>query len=146
MFQSFGNLLGGRSPQKSSALPLNHKVNPPMASRGAAGDRKPTYPKVFRWKPEAGQTELPSTVEIVGSFTDWRRVPLQHDPKVGAWHATIPEIPGNKTHHYMLLLDGQPAPDKGCDGYALPSGAQEERYAIQTARGPRLYMLFAQTK
>jgi len=46
----------------------------------------------------------------------------------------------------MLLVNGQPANDKGCDGYALPQGDHEERYAIQTARGPRLFMLFAQTK
>lgn len=146
MFQSLGNLLGGKGQAKSGAVPAAHKASFPLANQGAASDRKPTYAKVFRWLPDEGQTELPATVEIVGSFTGWQRVPLQHDQKVGAWHATIQEIPGNKTHHYMLLVDGRPAQDKCCDGFALPSSPEEARYAIETARGPRLYMLFAQTK
>jgi len=111
-----------------------------------AGDRKPTYSKVFRWTLPEGETEEPRSVEVVGSFTDWQRVPLLKDSKVKTWHATVQNIPGNKTHHYMLLVNGEPTMDKGCDGYALPQGDYEERYAIQTARGPRLFMLFAQTK
>jgi len=112
----------------------------------AAANRKPTYSKVFRWSLPDGETAEPTSVEVVGSFTDWQRVPLLKDAKVKTWHATVQNIPGNKTHHYMLLIDGKPTMDKGCDGYALPQGDFEERYAIQTARGPRLFMLFAQTK
>jgi hypothetical protein len=145
MLQSLGNLLGGRSQQKGGVVYPAPKVASPISRRDAS-ERKPTYSKVFRWRKPDGQVEEPGTVEVVGSFTDWQRVPLQLDAKVNSWHTTIPNIPGNKTHHYMLLVDGQPAADKGCDGYALPQGAQEERYAITTVRGPRLYMLFAQTK
>jgi len=117
-----------------------------MVSRGIGANKKPTYSKVFRWSLPEGQTEEPTSVEVVGSFTDWQRVPLLKDAKVKTWHANIQNIPGNKTHHYMMLVDGKPTMDKGCDGYALPQGEYEERYAIQTARGPRLFMLFAQTK
>ena len=39
-------------------------------------DRKPTYSKVFRWTLPDGQTEEPRSVEVVGSFPDWQRVPL----------------------------------------------------------------------
>lgn len=46
----------------------------------------------------------------------------------------------------MLFVDGKPAQDKHCDGLAVPHGAQEEHCALQTARGPRVFMLFAQTK
>jgi len=133
------------------ARPKNGHVTPPpgysspVVSRTAA-DRRPTYSKVFRWVLPDGETEEPRSVEVVGSFTDWQRVPLIMDTKVKTWHATIQNIPGNKTHHYMLLVNGKPTEDKGCDGYALPQGEHEERYAIQTARGPRLFMLFAQTK
>lgn len=101
---------------------------------------------MFRWRLPDGQTQEPATVEIVGSFTHWQRVPLMRDSKVDSWHATLHHIEGNKTHHYMLLVDGKPAPDKNCDGYAVPHGPQEEQYALTTVRGPRLFMLFAQAK
>lgn len=114
----------------------------------AAGARnnKPVYSKVFRWIPPAELLEQPQTVEVVGTMTDWRRIPLAHDARTRSWQATLANIPGNKTHHYMLLLDGKPAQDKNCDGLAMPQGAQEELYAITTPRGPRVFMLFAQTK
>lgn len=86
-------------------------------------------------------------MEIVGSFTDWRPVPLAKTPgSHGNWQATIENIPGNKTHHYMLLMDGKPHLDKHSDGYAVPLGPFEERYALETPRGPRLFLLFAQAK
>lgn len=145
MFQRIGSMFGG-----GGAQPKNGHSHPtPGASSPVTArpmDRKPTYSKVFRWTLPTGETEEPRSVEVVGSFTDWQRVPLLKDPKVKTWHATVQNIPGNKTHHYMLLVNGQPTVDKGCDGYALPQGDHEERYALQTARGPRLFMLFAQTK
>ena len=63
-----------------------------------------------------------------------------------SWEATLPEIAGHRTHHYMLLVDSQPAQDKKCDGLAIPHGAEEQQYALTTPRGPRLFMLFAQAK
>jgi hypothetical protein len=144
MFQRIGSMFGGGGkpqPANGQSRPAGHS-----APVGRPMDRKPTYSKVFRWSLPEGQTEEPRTVEVVGSFTGWQRVPLLKDSKVKTWHATVQNIPGNKTHHYMLLVNGEPTLDKGCDGYALPDGEYEERYAIQTARGPRLFMLFAQTK
>ena len=85
-------------------------------------------------------------MEIVGSFNHWQRVALHRDGVLDAWHVTAHHIPGNKTHHYMLLIDGEPAHDKTCDGFAVPHGPQEERYAIPTDKGPRVFMMFAQTK
>lgn len=110
------------------------------------GDRKPTYSKVFRWRLPDGCEKEPVTVEIVGSFTHWQRVPLMRDGKLDSWHGTVHHIEGNRTHHYMLLVDGQPTNDKNCDGYAVPHGPNEEQFAMQTPRGPRLFMLFAQAK
>jgi hypothetical protein len=63
-----------------------------------------------------------------------------------AWHVTLHHIEGNRTHHYMLLVDGKPVQDKNADGLAIPHGPQEEEYQLMTGRGPRLFMLFAQTK
>lgn len=88
----------------------------------------------------------PESVEIVGSFSHWKRVPMERDSKQGAWHAIVHHIPGNKTHHYMLLVNGEPAYDKTCDGLAVPHGFEEEQFQLQTEKGPRVLMLFAQTK
>jgi hypothetical protein len=110
------------------------------------GNRGVTFTKVFRWRLPDGQTEEPGTVEVVGSFTHWQRLALQRDGKLDAWHVTIHHIPGNRTHHYMLLVDGQPVYDKTCDGFAIPHGAHEERFQLMTDNGPRVLMLFAQTR
>jgi len=86
------------------------------------------------------------TVEIVGSFTGWRTVSLTHNAVENTWSVTIQEIPGKKTHHYMLLVNGQPIHDPACDGLAEPMGFDEEQFALATERGPRVLILFAQTK
>ena len=64
----------------------------------------------------------------------------------GGWHVMLQQIQGNRTHHYMLLADGKPVEDTHCDGMAVPTGAQELQFAIPTDRGPRVFMLFSQTK
>jgi hypothetical protein len=113
---------------------------------GEIGRVGATYSKVFRWRLPDGQTKPPATVEVAGTFSHWQKVPLQRDSSLDAWHVTIHHIPGNRTHHYMLFVDGQPAQDKNCDGMAVAHGPQEEQFAIQTVRGPRVFMIFAQTK
>ena len=122
-----------------------------MPSQGAAYSRAntgagQTFSKVFRWRLPDGQTDEPRLIEVVGSCTHWQRVPLTRDGKLDSWHATIHHIPGNRTHHYMLLVDGKPAYDRNCDGLAIPHGVQEEQFQLQTDRGPRVFMLFAQTR
>ena len=108
--------------------------------------RPQTYAKVFRWRLPDGRTHEPKSVELVGSFTQWQKVPMLRDSALDAWHVTIHHIPGNRTHHYMFLVDGAPAHDKECDGLAVPSTPQEQQFQIMTDRGPRVFMLFAQTK
>jgi hypothetical protein len=144
MFDSFGSVFNRKAPQKGGPL-VSEPASPSPLQRNA-GDRKPAYSKIFRWCPPDGQTQSPTTVEIVGTFTHWQKVPLIHDGAVGAWHATLHHIPGNKTHHYMLLVDGKPTHDKTCDGLAIPHGPVEESFAIKTDRGLRLCMLFGQAK
>jgi hypothetical protein len=108
-------------------------------------ERKQIYSKVFRWRPPDGQAETPAKVEVAGTFTDWKKMPMIRDVS-GGWQLTLHHVPGHRTHHYMLLADGKPVHDRHCDGLAIPHGAQEEQFAIATARGPRVFMLFAQTK
>ncbi|MGE3309610.1 MAG: hypothetical protein AB7O66_06540 [Limisphaerales bacterium] len=109
-------------------------------------ENKPVFSKVCRWRLPDGRTYDPATVEIVGACSHWQKVPMIRDGKQDAWHVTMHHIPGARTHHYMLLVDGQPTYDKTCDGLAVPHGFQEEQWQLQTDRGPRVLMLFAQTK
>lgn len=108
--------------------------------------KRQSYSKVFRYNLPDGHTDEPKTVEIVGSFTHWHKVTMGHDGKTDGWHVTIHHIPGNKMHHYMLLVDGEPTFDPTCDGLAPPFHPQEERYQLQTTNGPRVLMLCAQTR
>ena len=145
MFQTLGNLLGRKTPPRGGPLmpELSSTASPLQRD---AGERKQVFSKVFRWRLPDGQTREPATVEVVGSFTHWQKTPLIRDSVVDAWHVTLHHIIGNRTHHYMLLIDGEPAFDKTCDGLAVPHGPLEERYQLMTEKGPRVLMLFAQTK
>jgi len=134
--------LFGKKPQKSA--PVSWEPRSPLTQQSRT--QTPSYSRAFRWRLPDGRTEQPQTVEIVGSFTRWQKVPLIRDSTLDAWHTTLHNIPAHKTHHYMLLVDGKPTHDKNCDGLAIPHGFDEEQYTIQTDRGPRVFMLFAQTK
>jgi hypothetical protein len=144
MFSSFGNLFNRKPARKGGPIipePNNH--GSPL-SRDTS--RQQTFSKVFRWRLPDGQMEAPKSVEVVGSFTRWQKVPLMRDSVLDAWHVTLHHIQGNRTHHYMILIDGAPYYDRTCDGLAVPHGPDEERFQIQTDKGPRVFMLFAQTK
>ena len=144
MSDEFNKLFGQRNPVRKGS-PMMRESSPALTPQEAQA-RPQTYSKVFRWRLPDGQTQEPATVEVVGSFTHWQKVPMLRDGALDAWHVTIHHIPGNRTHHYMFLVDGKPAYDKHCDGLAVPSNAQEEQFQLQTTRGPRVFMLFAQTK
>ena len=126
MFSKIGNLFGSKPPQRSSPVYQEPTITSPLSRRSPDSERKHSYTRIFRWRLPEGQTEEPQSVEIVGSFSQWRRVTLDRDGKLDAWHAMVHHIPGNKTHHYMLLINGKPAYDKTCDGLAIPHGFDEE--------------------
>lgn len=105
-----------------------------------------TFNKVFRWEPVDLKSPLPESVAVIGSFSDWQAIPLERDPSGRVWQLTLNNLPGNCTHRYMLLVDGQPAKDANADGLAIPETEQEKAWALTTPRGPRLFMLFSQTK
>jgi hypothetical protein len=145
MFQNMFNVSRLKQTQKINAGFLKVPTAATGSVQNSAG-RKATFTKVFRWHLPDGQTQEPATVEIAGTFTNWQKVPLLHDSVQGGWHLTLHHLASNRTHHYMLMADGQPVRDKHCDGLAIPHGPQEEQFAMATARGPRVFMLFAQTK
>lgn len=145
MLQRIGSFFGRKPAAKNGPI----IPEPPSAVVPPQQDdthRGPTFSKVFRWRLPDGQTHEPTTVEVAGSFTQWKKVPLMRDGALDAWHVTLHHLQGHRTHHYMLLVDGKPTYDKTCDGLAVPRGPDEERYQVATNKGPRVMMLFAQTK
>ena len=144
MFDLFGNILGRKPSPKGGPLIRESASSSPLQRDPV--ERKQTFSKVFRWRLPDGQTKEPDSVEIVGSFNHWQKTTMIRDSVLDAWHVTLHHIQGNRTHHYMLLVDGEPTYDKTCDGLAVPHGPQEERYQLMTDKGPRVFMLFAQTK
>jgi hypothetical protein len=145
MFSGSGNHFERKPTQKGG--PIRRESAPDSVQpRKLISEKTPVFTKIFRWRLPDGQTAAPASVEIVGSFTHWQKMPLARDSALDAWHITIHHVPGNRTHHYMLLVDGQPVQDKHADGMAVPHGPHEEQYQLITARGGRVFMLYAQTK
>ena len=140
----FDSVFGKKPPQKGG--PLGWEPRSPLTQNKTKERAAASYAKVFRWRLPDGHTETPQSVEIVGSFTGWQKVPLLRDGTLDAWHATLHNIPAHQTHHYMLLVDGKPTQDKNCDGMAIPRGPEEDQVTRLTSLGPRVGMLFAQTK
>jgi hypothetical protein len=148
MTQNSGNLSKTQPLSKTQVLRKTQRlrVSPSRTVSLKKAEGAQTFTKVFRWRLPEGQTQKPAKVEIAGTFTNWQKVPLLRDSAQNTWQVTLYQIPFNRTHHYMLFVDGKPAQDKYCDGLAIPHGPQEEQCALPTARGPRVFMLFAQTK
>jgi hypothetical protein len=113
--------------------------------KAEAAKRSPTFTKIFRWQPEQTGGPMPVRVEVAGTFNGWQRVPLKRDRASGIWQVMLENIPGNRTHNYMLLVNGRPVLDKDADGMAVPHTAEENQHALVTPRGPRVFMLFSQT-
>jgi len=126
---------------------MTHKTHHSHHSHAPGTTKRGThFSKAFRWQPAKPGDPNPAKVEIAGTFTEWKPVALAHDHATNHWQIILHHIPGNCTHHYMLLVDGQPTSHKHCDGLAVPANAQETQFALATARGPRVFMLFSNTK
>ena len=145
MFELLSDLLCLKAPPKGDFSVPESLLNDYALRKGSSG-REQVFSKVFRWRLPDRQTREPVSVEVVGSFTNWQKVPLTRTHARDAWHVIFNDIPNNRTHHYMILVDGKPAYDKYNDGLALPQKPEEKRYQIMTDKGPRVFMLFAQTK
>ena len=143
MSQQFGNFFNQKRPQTDGHA-VHKPVGAPLPAKPPV--RKPVFSKVFRWQLPDGETLEPAAVEVIGTFTKWQKVPLARKNAHDAWQVTLNEIPSHRTHHYMILVDGKPARDDNNDGYALPQGPLERKYQFMTDNGPRVFMLFAQTK
>jgi hypothetical protein len=116
------------------------------AQHPATAKRPQFFSKIFRWQSENPGGPLPVRVEIAGSLTGWEKKPMKYDRINGLWELTLENIPGNTTHTYMLLVNGRPTKDQNSDGLAIPHTEQEKQHQLETPRGPRVFMLFSQTK
>ena len=123
---------------------MTHHAKP--AAHPNLGKKSATFSKIFRWQPEALGGPMPVRVEVAGSFNGWQRVALKRDRVSGVWQATLHDLEGNRTHSYMILVNGRPVSDKHADGLAVPHTEEEKAHALTTARGPRVFMLASQTK
>jgi hypothetical protein len=123
----------------------HHTHHAHAAHHPVAAKRGTHFSKTFRWQTEKPGPQ-PVKVELVGTFTGWHKVPLRFDRPNGVWQLTQHDIPGNRTHNYMLLVNGRPTKDKNCDGLAVPHTDEEKHFALSTPRGPRVFMLFSNTK
>ena len=145
MDNPFDNLAVGSARSNGGCAFLDSACDLTARRNGTTG-RGLTFSKVFRWQPSDPKAPTPTSVELAGSFTDWRVVALTRDAVTNTWQVALHGIPGNRTHRYMLLVNGEPAQDKNCDGLAVPERFEEQQYQVMTARGPRVFLLFAQTK
>jgi hypothetical protein len=145
MLEILGDFLGLKAPPKGDSLVPESFLNGTALRKNVSG-REQVFSKVFRWRLPDGHAREPASVEVAGSFTHWQKVPLMHDGTLGIWQIMLEHIRNNHTHRYMILVDGQPAYDKYNDGLAIPQGPEEKQYQIMTDKGPRVFMLFAQTK
>jgi hypothetical protein len=128
--------------------PPGARILPSLPRRPEAGkhEQQTGFTKVFRWPVPADQTPQPTTVEVAGSFNGWRKVPLSYDPPTRTWQIALNNIEGNRTHRYVILVDGKPSYDKTCDGLTTPQTPDEAKCPIATPKGPRIMLLFGQTK
>jgi hypothetical protein len=145
MFELLSDFLGLKAPPKGDFSVPESFLNG-YALRKKNSGCKQVFSKVFRWRLPDGHTREPVSVEVVGSFTNWEKVPLTRDSARDAWQVMLHDIQNHRTHRYMILVDGKPAYDKYNDGLASPQGPEEEQYQIMTDKGPRVFMLFAQAK
>ena len=145
MYNPFDNLAAGSAWSNGNCAVLESACDL-TARRKSTNEHGTTFSKIFRWQPSDPHAPTPASVGLAGSFSDWRVVALTRDAVTNTWQVTLHGIPGNRTHRYMLLVNDEPVQDKNCDGLAVPEGFEEQQYQLMTARGPRVFLLFAQTK
>jgi hypothetical protein len=146
MIDAISNFIEGKCSTQTRTSEARTTPTVPDFPEAGTREQRSGFTKVFRWPVPAEQTPRPTTVEVVGSFSGWRKVPLSYDPPSRTWQITLNNIQSNRTHRYVILVDGKPSFDKTCDGLAAPQSPDEAKWQIATPKGSRVMLLFAQTK
>jgi len=146
MFDAIAHFIETKSRTRTSPPEVAVARKAPPQTKPETRDQQYVFTKVFRWPVPADQTPQPTKVEVVGSFSDWQRVPLAYDKPTNTWLVTLNNLKNNHTHRYVILVNDKPTYDKTCDGLTVPESPAEAKWQIETPRGPRVLLLFAQTR
>src|SRR5208282_2821707 len=146
MIDAITKFIEGQCRTKTGTFEATITPTVPDFPEAGKSEQRFRFTKVFRWPVPAEQTPQPTTVEVIGSFSGWRKVPLRYDLPSRTWQNILKNIEGNRTHRYVILVDGKPCYDKTCDGLAAPQTPDEAKWQIATPKGSRVMLLFAQTK
>ena len=144
MIDAITNFIEDKCRTKTSASGIKQTV--PAYLEAEKHEQRTGFAKVFRWRVPAEQTPQPKAVEVIGSFSGWRKVPMSYDPPRKTWQVILNDIEGNRTHRYVILVDGKPSYDRTCDGLVAPQTPEETTWGVVTPRGPRVLLMFAQSK
>ena len=123
----------GGSGANARCLTMSQNIR--SSVKDVAGKRPATFSKIFRWQPDRPDGPMPVLVEVAGTFNGWQHVALKRDRASGVWQLTLNDIPGHRTHNYMLLVNGKPAQDKNADGLAVPHTAEEKQHQLRHRAG-----------
>src|SRR5882672_9691897 len=104
MFDTFDNPTGGNA-RRTGRSPVRDSLTDVTERRKHTSRHGPTFSKIFRWQPSDPNAATPVSVELAGSFTDWRLLAMTQDAVTNTWQLTLHGIPGNQTHRYMLLVN-----------------------------------------
>ncbi|HEY5909506.1 MAG TPA: hypothetical protein VJA21_02760 [Verrucomicrobiae bacterium] len=146
MIDSITNYIENNHRPRTSPAALRFAPALPHLSESETRKGQAGFTRIFRWPVPAGQTAQPTTVEVVGSFSGWRKLPLSYDPPTRTWQLLLNNIEGNRTHRYVVLVDGKPSFDQTCDGMIAPQTPEEAKWSLATPKGSRVMLLFSQTK
>ena len=146
MIDAIANFIEWKSKTKPTRPEARVAPKAPPQPAAEPRDQRFGFTKVFRWPVPTEQTPPPTTVEVVGSFNEWRKIPLSYNSPSRTWQLILNNIQGNHTHRYVILVDGKPSYDKTCDGLTAPQSPNEAQWQIETPKGPRVMLLFSQTK
>lgn len=84
MFNTCDTLAGGKV-RRNGGWPFAESSSVAADRPRSAPAHKPTFSKVFRWHPPHPHACAPDSVEVVGSFTDWRETALTRDAITNTW-------------------------------------------------------------
>jgi hypothetical protein len=82
MLNTIGNFFGRKPAPKSGPLIVESCTLTSALQKDR--NRGPSFSKVFRWRLPDGLTDPPTSVEVVGTFTQWQKVPLVRDSARGS--------------------------------------------------------------
>jgi hypothetical protein len=76
MIHAITNFIEDKCRTKTSASGIKQTVPAYLEKH----EQRTGFAKVFRWRVPTEQTPQPKAVEVIGSLSGWRKVPMSYDP------------------------------------------------------------------